>query len=178
MKKNFFATMTALFILAAASAGLAAEKSGEFSSFKAQDIQGNEVTQEVLAQAELTVMNLWGTFCGPCLREMPGLGRLAAEYESKGVQFVGVVLDALDQQGHINQKQVDKARRLVEKTGAHFLHLLPSQDLMEAKLAAVYAIPETYFVDSKGKILDSVTGAMAEDQWRAKIESVLASMRK
>ncbi len=178
MRKSIFVTAFAVLALTAASAAFAAKNSGEFASFAAKDIDGNEVTQEVLAKAELTVMNVWGTFCGPCLREMPALGKLASEYKDKNVQFIGVVIDVLDRNGGINDKQVEKARGLVAKTGAAYLHLLPSKDLMDAKLAAIYAIPETYFVDAGGRILDSVTGAMAEDQWRTKIESVLAEMKK
>ena len=38
--------------------------------FATHDIMGNEVTNEVFKDAELTVVNVWGTFCGPCIEEM------------------------------------------------------------------------------------------------------------
>ena len=32
------------------------------------------MTHEVFDDADLTVINIWGTFCGPCIQEMPDLG--------------------------------------------------------------------------------------------------------
>ena len=174
MKKNsVLAVFAALAVLCASAASAA----GEFSAFSAKSLDGTEVNQSVWGQARLSVVNVWGTFCGPCIREMPDLGRLAEEYRGKGVQFVGIVIDTLDRRGRIDPKQVEKARALVAQTNAAYLHLLPSPDLMEAKLSSVYAIPQTYFVDASGKIVDSVTGAMSADDWRAKIDSVAAGLK-
>ena len=55
------------------------EPLGPFQFFTVEDIEGNEVTHEVFADADLTVINIWGTFCGPCIQEMPDLGALSQE---------------------------------------------------------------------------------------------------
>ena len=41
------------------------EKGGVLSSFTATDLEDNEVSQEILADYDLTLMNVWATFCGP-----------------------------------------------------------------------------------------------------------------
>ena len=43
-------------------------------SFTAQDLEGNTVDQSILADHKLTMVNVWATFCTPCLSEMPELG--------------------------------------------------------------------------------------------------------
>ena len=78
------------------------EPLGPFQFFTVEDIEGNEVTHEVFADADLTVINIWGTFCGPCIQEMPDLGALSQEYAEKNVQFIGLVGDAFDSQGNID----------------------------------------------------------------------------
>ena len=45
-----------------------------FGSFTAQTLDGTEVTQDIFKETDLTMVNIWGTFCGPCIREMPELG--------------------------------------------------------------------------------------------------------
>ena len=50
----------------------------DFPSFRAVDLQGNEVTKEIFAQKKITVVNIWGTFCPPCIGEMPELGDWAS----------------------------------------------------------------------------------------------------
>ena len=42
--------------------------------FKGEDMEGNVVSSSVFSEAKLTMINVWATYCGPCLREMPELG--------------------------------------------------------------------------------------------------------
>lgn len=44
-------------------------------------------------KSKVTVINFWATWCGPCVREMPSLQKLANEYAAKGLTVVGVNLD-------------------------------------------------------------------------------------
>ena len=44
--------------------------------FSAKDIDGKNVSEKVFADSKITMVNVWGTFCGPCIREMPDLGVL------------------------------------------------------------------------------------------------------
>src|SRR5207245_4720928 len=38
----------------------------------------------------ITVVNFWGSWCGPCATEAPGLQRLWVDYRHRGVRFIGV----------------------------------------------------------------------------------------
>ena len=144
---------------------------GEFSSFTSYDLAGNEFTQDVLAEADLTVLNIWGTFCGPCIREMPDLGEIAEEYKDKGVQIIGLASDVYD------ESDIEKAKEIIEKTNANYLHLLPTQDLYDIYLKNVMAIPETLFLDKDGYILDSITGARDKETWISLIDAALEDLQ-
>ena len=42
------------------------------------------------------MINVWGTFCGPCIREMPDLARISESHKNSGVEVVGVVIDVTE----------------------------------------------------------------------------------
>ena len=58
-----------------ASAGTEAGKE-KFPSFETTDTKGNKVTEKIFADKEITMVNVWGTFCGPCINEMPELQKI------------------------------------------------------------------------------------------------------
>ena len=97
--------------------------------------------ESLFAGHKLTMVNVWATFCGPCLNEMPELGKLAADNAANGVQIVGLVVDAMGTDGSVSQSQVELARQLVEKTGAAYTHLLPDAGLLSGALSGVTAVP-------------------------------------
>ena len=92
-------------------------------TFTANDLEGNPVDQSVFANAKLTMLNVWATFCAPCINEMPDLGELAAQ-GGTDYQIIGVCSD-LDG----SEEMLADARDLVAQTGADYLHLQPSESL-------------------------------------------------
>lgn len=172
--------MMAMFFTAAFIDGnsvSAAGLTGEFKAFKAEDLNGNAVTEAVLSGYDLTVMNVWGTFCPPCIREMPDLGEISRQYKTKNVQIIGVVIDTLDYSGGYSSATIQKAKSIVSKTNADYLHLLPSPDLLAIRLNQVQAVPETLFIDREGKIVHSITGSRSKSEWISVIDAVLLKVK-
>lgn len=153
-------------------------KAGTLDSFQSWDLNGQVVDERIFSGYQLTMINLWGTFCGPCLREMPELGQLAQDYADRGVQVMGVVVDVqTDGAGGFRMDQIETARELVSQTGADYPHLLPSSDLYTAKLREVSAVPETIFVDSEGNLVgQSYVGSRSGSQWAEIMDSLLKEM--
>lgn len=149
------------------------------ASFNAIDLDGNEVNESIFADYDLTMINIWATFCGPCLNEMPDLGRLASEYADKGVRIVGIVADIPQKDdGSFDPNMINTARELVKITEADYLHLLPTADLVAAKLNQVSAVPETIFVDSEGKLIgSSYVGSRSRDAWASIIDELLLEIQ-
>ena len=141
-----------------------------FIIFEGTDLDGNTVSQEIFSQSKLTMVNVWATYCNPCLSEMPELGELAGEYRSDEFQIIGIVSDV--QEGADLEMTV-YAATLVEQTGAAYPHLLLNESLFNAMLSGVSAVPTTFFVDENGEVLDTVVGAMDKDSWKEKIDGLL-----
>lgn len=158
-------------------AGQTTEQAGVLSSFSTTDLDGNIVDQSVLADYDLTMVNVWATFCRPCIKEMPDLGELAQEYADENVQIIGLVSDVLNTDGTISEEQVQTARDIVEQTGADYLHLLPSADLFGV-LGQISAVPTTFFVDSEGEQVGyAVVSAQSKDKWVETIDAMLAEVQ-
>lgn len=154
----------------------APESAPILGEFTASDLAGNEVTQAVFEGHPVTMVNVWATFCGPCLSEMPDLGALHEEYSEQGFQIIGIVADALAQDGSVSQEQVELAQQIAEETGAKYLHLLPSEDLTARLLWQVNSVPTTIFVDETGALIGKgYLGSRDADSWRAIIEEKLAA---
>lgn len=152
-------------------------QAGVLSSFSATDLDGNTVDQSMLADYDLTMVNVWATFCGPCIKEMPDLGALSQEYQDKGVQIIGLVSDVLNSDGTINEDQVQTARDIVSETGAAYTHLLPSEDLYGV-LSQIQYVPTTFFVDSTGaQVGSAVISAQSKDKWIETIDAMLAEVQ-
>ena len=135
--------------------------------FEGTDMAGNAVSSDILSRSELTMINVWATYCGPCLREMPGLGELAAEYDAKQFQIIGIVSDVLEGEDQ------SYAESLIRQTGANYTHLLLNESIYYGILTDVTAVPTTFFFDKNGTLLDTAVGAMEKSTWEEKINGLL-----
>lgn len=150
---------------------------GEFAKFTAIDIDGNTVTQDILKGHKLTMINIWGTFCEPCRQEMPLLGEINREYADKGLQVIGIITDAGDRNGNVNEKTVTTAKDIISQTKADYLHILPGPDLYNIKLKNVMSIPETIFTDENGNLVGkSYMGMRSKSSWTKIIDGMLSAM--
>ena len=143
--------------------------------FTSMNLQGEEVSEEIFAPYDLTMVNVWGTFCRPCLDEMPDLGELSREYKDKGVQIVGIVVDVVHNDEKVFMEKLETALSIIEYTKADYPHILQLQDLYDLYLKNVQAIPTTFFVDNKGNIVSKeYVGSRSKDAWREVIEKTMS----
>ena len=67
-------------------------KTGDVIRFDTTDLDGNPVSSDSLfAESKVTMINLWGTWCPPCKKELPALDAMAKDFEAKGCRGRGVV---------------------------------------------------------------------------------------
>jgi len=145
---------------------------GLFGVFETKTLDGEKVDQNIFAQADLNMVNIWGTFCGPCINEMPELGELAEEYAEKGVRLIGIISD-------VREPGNEAAEKIIETTGADYTHLVMSQSLKVNYLDQVQAVPTPIFLDREGKQVGEVcVGAQSKKNWSKLIDEMLEEVAK
>lgn len=150
---------------------------GILSDFESTDINGNVIDESVFKGKKITMINIWATFCGPCINEMPDLGEINREYADKGFQIIGIPVDVTDYYGNLDESQISLAKEIIDETGADYLHIMPSSSLNSAKLQYVTSVPETIFVDENGRqIGGSLIGSRSKEQWLTIIDGLMENM--
>ena len=148
-----------------------------FGIFTTRTVDGEEVDQSIF-EGKITMVNIWATYCGPCINEMPFIERISKEYADKNLQVVGIVSDVyLYPDGSHDPTLMREAEKVIANTGVSYLNLLPSESLNKNKLNAVRYVPETVFLDEKGNVIgESYIGSSSYEDWKLVVESVLASV--
>ncbi len=147
--------------------------------FETTGIDGKTYTEKVFSDYDLTLVNVFTTWCSPCVKEIPELQELYKEMKDKGVGVAGVVLDTTDEKGNQDEEAVKKAGILQEKTKAKYPFLIPDTTMMNGRLQGISAFPETFFVDKDGNIVgDTYTGSHTLDEWKKIVEKELKNVSK
>ena len=112
-------------------------------TFTAKTLDGNTVTESVFGRYDLTMVNVWASWCGPCCAELGDLGKLYGNLP-ENVGFLSVTVD--------EPGDLQEAADLLKKNGCTFpcLNGQASAGLMTGFLKDVMAIPTTLFFDRDG----------------------------
>ena len=144
-----------------------AANTGSFPSFSTTDLEGNPVNDLSFADYKITMVNIWGTFCGPCIEEMPDLEALSKSLPA-GTRLIGLVSDATD------EKHRALALKILDENGATYKNLIPDDALAEYVNSYVTGVPTTLFIDTKGQIVgDAIVGSVSEEDYLNAITSRL-----
>jgi thiol-disulfide isomerase/thioredoxin len=93
-------------------------------------------------KGKVTVVNLWATWCGPCVIEMPTLAKLAADYQGKPVEVVAISVDRPD--------DADKARAFIAKHAPLAFYHDPKMALPFAFKPTASGMPTTIIYGADG----------------------------
>ena len=147
--------------------------------FETKGVDGKDYTEKVFSDYDLTLVNIFTTWCSPCVNEIPELEKLYEEMKDKGVGVVGVVLDTVGDDGKQDDATVKKAGVLQEKTKASYPFLIPDSTMMNGRLNGISAFPETFFVGKDGNIVgETYSGSHSLDEWKKIVEKELANVSK
>jgi cytochrome c biogenesis protein CcmG/thiol:disulfide interchange protein DsbE len=108
-------------------------------------------------------LNFWASWCPPCRTEAPRLERAWKSVRKRGVLVLG-----------LNMQDVrSDARGFIRELGLSYPNVRDPTDEV-AREWGVAALPETFFVDRRGKVMGHVIGAISARQLRNGIAAALA----
>ena len=147
----------------------------DLQSFTAKDLDGNEFSQDMFAKYDLTMVNVWATWCGPCTMELPGIAELYNKLPDN-VNIISICTDGTEDS--------DLAHEILDQAKAKFTTLVPNDEMNKSLLNKIDAFPTTFFVNSQGKVVGGTqVGAPGEpedivDAYQKLIEENLKALGK
>lgn len=119
-------------------------------------------------KGKVTVVNLWATWCAPCVIEMPTLAKLAASYEGKPVEVVTVSVD--------RPQDADKARAFIAKHAPLAFYHDPKMALPFAFKPVASGMPTTVIYGPDGVERGRLAGGAdwSGEDAKALIDKILA----
>jgi cytochrome c biogenesis protein CcmG/thiol:disulfide interchange protein DsbE len=133
------------------------------SRFALTAFDGKRVALESL-RGQVVVVNFWASWCYPaCYEEAPSLERAWQTYKDRGVVVVGVNFQDKD----------EPAKRFLTQFG----HTFPNAPDPSGRVSVdygVYGVPETYFIDRKGRVRFKRVGPVSDELLKQQIEPLLA----
>lgn len=151
----------------------------EVGPFETQDVFGKTCTQELFGEYDLTLVNAFTTWCGPCARELPNLEALRTRFAERGVKLgvVAAVIDIKLPNGERDEGALERAQALYEESGAQFPFLIPDEGDMNGRLKGLEVFPESFFVDAQGNIVgETYSGAHSLEEWTQIVEDELSRL--
>lgn len=112
---------------------------------------------------QVVMINFWGTFCEPCVYEMPLFQQNYEKHKDDGLVVLGVNLD----------EPVVSVRRFIRDYGITFP--IPLDKNVVRRQYGVTQYPTTFFVNRNGEIEKIFVGAMEEWQLEPILQGLLAS---
>ena len=133
------------------------------SPFKLTAFDGKPLSLEAL-RGQVVVVNFWASWCYPaCYEEAPSLERAFKTYKDRGVAVIGVNF----------QDKAEPAKRFLTQFG----HTFPNGPDPTGRVSVdygVYGVPETYFIDKKGRVRFKQVGPVSDEMLKQQIERLLA----
>ena len=122
------------------AAGVPTAKEKSDLNLRLMDAQGNRLSMEDF-RGKAIFLNVWATWCPPCIAEMPGINELYKDVKDQNVEFVMLSVD----------QDFDKAIEFRENKDFDF-NIYQLAGPMPAMYAS-QAIPTTYVIDAQGNLV-------------------------
>ena len=122
------------------------------------------------------IVNIWATWCPPCVAELPDLVATAHEYGPKGVTFLGISYDLLDRRKD-REKVTISVRRFLAARGLDLPVVILDADDSDAvtrKFGLSEFVPYTLAFDKDGTIVDRQEGNTNRERFSAMAERLLS----
>lgn len=153
-KKWMILLLTAVLALSALAGCSEETATGSYSSFTAGTLDGGTFTQDDIKSKDLTIINYWGMFCGPCRSEMPDLAAYAKALP-ENVQLITICIDAFD--------DLEDTKEFLNSCGYEGVTLVSGDEVLASVVNQVQSFPTTVFVNSKGEVIgETIVGTQPD----------------
>ena len=146
------------------------------AQINAVTLDGEEMTGADFAGEKLTVLNVWATWCPPCISELPHLQEVSEAYADKGVTVVGVMHDGINRLFEPQEDVIKTGKALLADAGADYTIILPDATLINGPISTMQYFPTTFFINAGGEIIKTIIGGKDAAGWGKEIDGALSDI--
>lgn len=135
-------------------------------TFNYENYKGGETSLEDL-KGKVVYVDVWATWCGPCLREIPSLKTLEKDYHNKNIAFVSLSID--------EKKDYKKWRTMIAEKELGGIQLMADNDWKSSFVTAygIRGIPRFIIIDTEGNIINSDAPRPSNPEIRTTFDEIL-----
>ena len=117
-------------------------------TFDYENVTGGKTSLESL-KGKFVYIDVWATWCSPCIAEIPALKEVEKEYHGRNIEFVSISID--------NRKDFEKWKKMVADKELKGVQLCADHAWESdfVKSFAIDGIPRFILIDSEGKIVNA-----------------------
>ncbi|MFB6893438.1 TlpA family protein disulfide reductase [Kitasatospora sp. NPDC056327] len=124
-------------------------------------------------RGKVVVVNVWGSWCGPCRSEADDLQRIWEKYKDQGVQFLGI---------NTRDTEIKNAVRFEQEKGVTFPSIYDPAGAQLLKFPKgslnPQSIPTTLVVDRDGRLAARAVGGQTDDALESMLRPIVAEQQK
>jgi thiol-disulfide isomerase/thioredoxin len=175
------AKLTTTILLAAVIAAPVAAKEprvkGGKLEFRLCDVSGDTVSSaDPRFRSKVVFVTIWGTWCPPCISEIPTFNKLQKRYADDGLVIVGIAFERVED----SAKRRRHLARFIDEHDIDYL-ILDGGALSEFETALpmmddVKGFPIEIFIDRTGRVVESRNGYGYKRRWARKLAKELSTL--
>lgn len=134
--------------------------------FDCENHKGGTTSLEDL-KGKYVYIDVWATWCGPCLQEIPNLQKLGQAYRGKNIEFVSLSIDA--------KKDHDKWKKMVTDRSLGGIQLFSGKGFESSfvRRYSIESIPRFILIDPSGNIVDAEAKRPGDPALREQLDKLL-----
>jgi thiol-disulfide isomerase/thioredoxin len=137
-------------------------------AFDLTDITGAPISSSSF-KGKWTVINIWATWCPPCVREIPHFVAVQSEMKDQNVRFIGISVDE-------GSKEVVES--FYNRMNMNYPVVIANLEDMTKIFGEITAIPTTFIINPQWQIVKRHTGYLNKDELKNALETRIKSSEK